>query len=71
MVLTESELNELNYKMNVILEYLKNNNGHNYKLYNHACPDTDEPDSDIVEYAQDVKDIINSQFNDEDTELPF
>ena len=29
---------ELIYKMAAVIEYLKNNNGYNYKLYNHLCP---------------------------------
>ena len=41
--------------MDVIIEYLKNNRGYDYKLYNIACPDNRiEPDSNIVEYAEDV-----------------
>ena len=70
----EKDLNELNYKIDAVIDYLKNNNGHEYKLYNHACPDTDEPDSDIVEYAEDVKNIINNEFTKQDWEelpLPF
>ena len=51
---------ELLYKLDVIINYLKENNGYEYKLYNHLCPDNNiEPDSDIVEYAEDVKNIVN------------
>ena len=50
---------ELLYKLNIIIEYLKNKNDYEYKLYNHLCPDNDtEPDSNIVEYAQDIENII-------------
>ena len=74
-----TDLNELNYKLDTVIDYLKNNKGHEYKLYNYCCPDADEPDSDIVEYAEDVKHIINTEFskkefNKEDWEalpLPF
>lgn len=45
---------ELLYKLNTVIEYLKNNNGYNYKLYNQLCPDYEAPDSNIVEYAEDV-----------------
>lgn len=38
---------ELIYKLNIIIEYLKNNNGYG------------NPDSNIVENAEDVLDIIN------------
>ena len=50
---------ELIYKMETVIEYLKNNNGYNYKLYNHLCPGYDEPDSNIIEYAEDILDIVN------------
>lgn len=30
---------EVLYKINVIIKYLKDNNGYNYKLYNRLCPD--------------------------------
>lgn len=47
---------ELLYKLDAIINYLKDNKGHEYKLYNRICPDNNiEPDSDIVEYAEDVK----------------
>lgn len=42
---------ELLYKLNTVIEYLKNNNGYNYKLYNQLCPDYEAPDSNIVEYS--------------------
>ena len=32
---------------------------YDYKLYNHICPDMGEPDSNIVEYAEDVLYMIN------------
>lgn len=47
------------YKLETIIEYLKNNNGYDYKLYNHLCPGYGNPDSNIIEYAEDVLDIIN------------
>lgn len=50
---------ELLYKLNTIIEYLKNNNGYNYKVYNQLCPGNGEPDSNIVEYAEDVLYMIN------------
>ena len=34
---------ELIYKMNAIIDYLKDNNGYNYKLYNKLCPGNGEP----------------------------
>ena len=41
---------ELIYKLDVVIEYLKNNGGYDYKLYNHICPDMGEPDSNIVNF---------------------
>lgn len=51
--------NEITYKMEAIIEYLKNNDGYNYELYNRLCPGIGEPDSNIVEYAEDVLYMIN------------
>ena len=49
---------EVLYKIDAIIKYLKDNKGYNYKLYNRLCPDNNvEPDSNIVEYAVDVLDI--------------
>ena len=47
---------ELLYKIDVIIKYLEENNGYEYKLYNRVCPDNNmEPDSNIIEYVEDVK----------------
>lgn len=54
---------ELLYKFNSIIEYLKNNNGYDYKLYNKLCPGYGEPDSNIVEYAEDVLEIVENLIN--------
>ncbi|MGM9848949.1 MAG: hypothetical protein ACI312_04290 [Bacilli bacterium] len=54
---------ELIYKINTIIDYLKDNNGYDYKLYNQLCPSHGEPDSNIVEYAKDVLNIINELIN--------
>ena len=35
------------------------NGGYDYELYNRLCPDMGEPDSNIVEYAEDVLYMIN------------
>lgn len=55
--------NELIYKMEAVIEYLKNNNGYEHKLYNRLCPNYGEPDSNIVEYAEDILNIINELIN--------
>ena len=50
---------ELIYKLESVIEYLKNNGGNDYKLYNRLCPGMGKPDSNIVEYAEDVLYMIN------------
>ena len=50
---------ELIYKINTIIDYLKDNNGYDYKLYSRLCPGMGEPDSNIVEYAEEVLYMIN------------
>ncbi len=43
-------------KIEAIIEYLEKNGGYSYKLYNHICPTfNNEPDSNIVEYAKDIR----------------
>ena len=50
---------ELLYKLNVVINYLKTHDGFQYKVYNNVCPDHGvEPDSNIVEYAEDVEKIV-------------
>ena len=54
---------ELYYKLDVIIKYLKEHDGYNYKLYNHLCPDSNVvPDSNIVDYAEDILDTIKILF---------
>ena len=55
--------NEILYKIDTIIKYLKENNGYDYKLYNRICPDMGEADSKIVEYAEDVLDIVEEMIN--------
>ncbi len=50
---------ELIYKLEVVIEFLKNNGGYDFELYNRLCPDMEEPDSNIVEYAEDVLYLVN------------
>ena len=59
---------ELLYKIDVIIQYLKEHNGYEYKLYNRLCPDNNvEPDSNIVEYAFDILDIVKEMFKVENS----
>ena len=55
---------ELIYKLEIVIEYLKNNGGYDYELYNRLCPGMGEPDSNIVEYAEDVLQMINILLED-------
>ena len=59
---------ELLYKLEAVIDYLKNNGGYEYKVYNHRCIDISEPDSNIVEYAEDVKKIIEEILEEKDDE---
>ena len=54
---------ELIYKLEAVIEYLKNNGGYDYKLYNQLCPRMGKTDSNIVEYAEDVLYMINLLIN--------
>ena len=56
--------NEIIYKMVTVIEYLKNNGRYDYELYNRLCPGMGEPDSNIVEYAEDVLYMINILLED-------
>ena len=49
---------ELIYKIQAIIGYLREHNGYEYKLYNRLCPGMGKPDSNIVEYAEDVEVLI-------------
>ena len=49
---------ELLYKIDTIIGYLKEHNGHDYKVYNRLCPGMGKPDSNIVEYAEDIEILV-------------
>ncbi len=51
--------NELIYKLEAVIEYLKDNGGYDYEVYNRLCSRMGKPDSNIVEYAEDVLYMIN------------
>jgi hypothetical protein len=54
---------ELIYKIKAIIEYLKDNGGYDYEVYNHLCPGMGKPDSNIVEYAEDILNMVNIIIN--------
>ncbi len=57
-------------KIETIIEYLEKNGGRNYELYNHACPTSNnKPDSNIVEYAEDIRNYWKSLKYNEDLEI--
>lgn len=58
---------ELLYKINTIIRYLKEHNGYDYKLYNRLCPGMGDADSNIVEYAEDVMYSINKLLDENNT----
>ena len=45
---------ELIYKLEVVIEFLKNNGGYDFELCNRLYPGMEEPDFSIVGYADDV-----------------
>ena len=49
---------KLIYKLEAIIKYLKDHGGYDYKLYNRLCPGMGKPDSNIVEYSEDVLDLV-------------
>ena len=54
---------ELIYKLETVIEYLKKNGGYDYKLYNILCPGMGEPDSNIIEYTEDILEIVENLIN--------
>ena len=57
---------EILYKIDAVILYLKENNGENYKVYNKLCPgDNITPDSNILEYAEDIKNMLNIMIEEE------
>ena len=50
---------ELIYKLESVIEYLKTHDGYISELYNRLCPGMGKPDSNIVEYAEDVLYMVN------------
>ena len=66
---------ELNYKIDAIIEYLKNNGGYDYKVYSRTCSHfSNIQDSNIVEYAEDIKNEISELLDPIDIDfedLPF
>ena len=63
--------NELIFKIDLITEYLQSHGGYYYKLFNIHDFYADEPESDIVEYALDIKAIIEDLNKEDSDELPF
>lgn len=56
-------------KIETIIEYLEKNGGYKYRLYNHTCSCfNDNPDSNIVEYAKDIRDYWKNLKYNEDIE---
>ena len=50
---------ELIYKLEAVIEYLKNSGAYDYELYNRLCPGSVKPDSNNGEHAEDVLYLVN------------
>ena len=57
--LSDVEISELKFKLEVVMYFLISRNGYSFKLFNHPLPDSDEPDSDIIEYMEDVMNLVS------------
>ena len=57
--LSDIEIRELKFKLEVIMYFLVSRNGYSFKLFNHPLPDSDEPDSDIIEYMEDIMNLVS------------
>lgn len=67
MNISEHTKNELFYKLAAVKQFLIFNNGYEHKLFNHLCPlDNIEPDSNIVEYLDDIESIVSSLISSEE-----
>lgn len=53
------EVRELEFKLEVIMYFLVSRNGYSFKLYNHSLPNSNEPNSNIIEYMEDVINLIS------------
>lgn len=57
--LSNIEIRELKFKLEVVMYFLVSRNGYSFKLFNHTLPDSDEPDSDIIEYMEDIMNLVS------------
>ena len=57
--LNNIEIRELKFKLEVVMYFLVSRNGYSFKLFNHTLPDSDEPDSDIIEYMEDIMNLVS------------
>ena len=62
---------EILFKIYTVIKYLKEHNGYDYKLYNRLCPGYGDPDSDIVEYAEDIESMIEEIFKKLESDITF
>lgn len=57
--LSNIEIRELKFKLEVVMYFLVSRNGYSFKLFNPPLPDSDEPDSDIIEYMKDIMNLVS------------
>lgn len=66
---------ELLYKLDAIIDFIKKTDGYHYKVYDKLCPENGKPDSNMVEYALDVKEMVKELLKDNyevtEKDLPF
>lgn len=67
MKLSLIQKRELLYKLETVKQFLIANNGQNYKLYNHICPnEINEPDDNIIGYQEDIEYLISILLSSEE-----
>lgn len=57
--LNDMEIEELKFKLEVIMYFLVSKDGYSFKLFNHQLPDSDVPNSNVIEYMEDVMNLIS------------
>ena len=57
--LSNIEIRDVKFKLEVVMYFLVSRNGYSFKLFNHTLPDSDEPDSDIIEYMEDIMNLVS------------
>lgn len=51
-------INKILDKVNFVITYLKQNGGYEYKVYDEIQIEVNEPNSNIVKIAEDIKEML-------------